>query len=49
MPKKGLEIAIDVMAKLDKKFVLDVYGDFEDDKFKRLIIDKIHSLALLIG
>ena len=46
VPKKGVEIAIDVMAKLDKKFVLDVYGDFEDDKFKRLIIDKIHSLGL---
>lgn len=46
VPKKGLDIALRVLAKLDQAYTLEVYGEFEDPHYGAQIKELISTLKL---
>jgi len=46
VPKKGLDIALRVLAELDQDYTLEIYGDFEDPHYEYEIKELVRTLEL---
>lgn len=46
VPKKGLDVALRILAELDQKYVLEIFGDFESLDYEMEIKELIRALNL---